>query len=250
LREPETDIEPWVRRAQRGDLDAFEQVVRAYQCQIRAWLAAHSPPGADADEVAQKTFIIAFQGIAEYELGTSFKAWLYAIARYQLMGEATRIRRIADYHSRLAPEIISRELERFAEDETPESVIERLTALRACLGDLGERATQLLQWRYDDGIPLAEMAERSGRSVGAIKKNLFVLRRQLQECIECKLKTGEGRIDGQRSDGRTLERVPGRRTRRCRAGRVAQGVGHRSRPRCGVGRILPAPPLARFPFLR
>lgn len=166
------------------------KVVRTFQCQIRAWLAAYSPPGVDADEVAQKTFIAAFEGIADYQLGTNFKAWLYTIARYQLMGEATRIRRIADYHSRLAPEIINRELERFAEDETPESVVERLTALRSCLGDLGERATQLLQWRYDDGIPLAEMAERSGRSVGAIKKNLFILRRQLQECIECKLETG------------------------------------------------------------
>ncbi len=173
-------------------MDAFENVVRRFQREIRAWSVVNSPPGVDADEVAQKTFIAACQRIGDYEIGTNFRAWLYAIARYQLMSEITKMKRIADYHRRHAPELISREFDRYAEEETPLETVNRLAALRLCLSSLDEKGNQLLAWRYDEGIPLAEMSERSGRSIGALKKGLFMLRKKLQACIEGKLETREG----------------------------------------------------------
>ncbi len=169
--------------------------MRRFETPIRAWAVAHCPPGGDADEVAQRTFIAAYERLADFEPGTSFQAWLFTIARYQLMTEATRLRRLADYHSRFAPELLDRELERRAVEEAPEHLAERLTALRACMEKLGDAGREILHWRYDVDIPLQEMAERTGRSVGAIKKNLFLLRQKLQECIERRLATAaEGGI--------------------------------------------------------
>ena len=49
---------------------------------------------------------------------------------------------------------------------------------------LGENLRRYLDWRYDEEIPLEEMAARTGRSVGAIKKQLWQIRRKLQQCIE------------------------------------------------------------------
>lgn len=180
------DEEAQIRRAQRGDLCAFESLVQAYEGRIRGWAIAHAPPGADADDVAQNAFIQAFRRLGEYRAGTNFGAWLFTIARYQLMTEATRLRRIADYHSRFAPEWLDRELERQSR-EVPAAWAERVEHLRACVRELGDGARQVLAWRYDERIPVEEMARRIGKSVPSIKKQLFVLRKQLGACVERKL---------------------------------------------------------------
>lgn len=180
-----------IRGAQRGDLAAFESIMRQFESPVRAWVAAHCPPGGDADEVAQKAFIAAFSRLAEFKVGTNFAAWLFTIARYQLLTETTRLRRVADYHSRYAAELLDRELEQRAELPAGEFA-ERLLHLRACLEELGGNARRFIQWRYDDEIPLQEMAERTGRSLPAVKKQLWLLRQKLQECIEGKLAAKPG----------------------------------------------------------
>lgn len=174
------------RQARAGEMGAIEFIVRHHQQPVRAWLAAHCPVGGDADDVAQRTFVAAISRIAEFEPGTNFSAWVFSIARYQLKTEATRLRRIADYHSRFAPDLLARELERRAEQPDGRTA-ERLEHLRACLAGMGESARQFLRWRYEDEIPLETMATRSGRSVAAIKKQLWLLRQKLQQCIEDKL---------------------------------------------------------------
>jgi RNA polymerase sigma-70 factor (ECF subfamily) len=175
-----------VRRARQGERAAMEAIVRRYQEPVRAWVAAHCPPGGDVDEVAQRTFLAAFTRIAEFEEGTSFGAWLFAIARFQLLTEITRLRRLADYRTRYGRDLLSRELERRAQ-EPDETTVARLHYLRECLEAIGEAGRQLIAWRYTDGLPLEEMAARTGRSVAAIKKQLWLLRQQLQQCIEGKL---------------------------------------------------------------
>lgn len=187
----DSPLDARIRRAQRGDLAAFEDIIRQFQAPVRAWAAAHCPPGGDADEVAQKTFIAAFAGLEEFAAGTNFAAWLFRIARFQLMTEATRLRRLADYHSRYASDLLDRELERRAELPAAEFA-ERLPHLRACCDELGDAARRFIQWRYTDGIPLQEMAERTGRSLPAVKKQLWLLRQKLQECIERKMAAEPG----------------------------------------------------------
>jgi RNA polymerase sigma-70 factor (ECF subfamily) len=180
-----------IRSAQQGDLSAFEEIVRRYETRIRAWAVSHTPPGGDADEVAQVTFVKACHGLAGFRAGTNFEGWLFTIARYQLMTESTRLRRLADYRSRYVPDILERELARRAESPEDEPS-ERLTLLRACLAEMDERGRKALRWRYDEGIPMQVMAERAGRTVAACKKWLFTLRQKLQACVERKLVSERG----------------------------------------------------------
>ena len=176
-------IEDALRRVRLGEADAFGPVVRRYERPVRSWLAVHSPPGIDADEVAQRTFVAAFTRIGDYRPGTCFSAWLFAIARSQLRTETTRLRRVADYHARYAPDLLRRELERRG-GQPPDLWEARLGHLQACLDVLDEPLRRFLTWRYEEGIPLEEMASRCGRSVAAIKKQLWSLRQSLQRCIE------------------------------------------------------------------
>jgi RNA polymerase sigma-70 factor, ECF subfamily len=183
------ELEEQIRRIRKGDPAGFEAVVRAFEWPIRTWVVAHCPPGGDADDVAQRTFIEAFKRIAEYVSGTDFRAWLFAIAKYQLLGEATRLRRTADYHRRYAPHALVEELERRTSAADATSRSERIDQLRDCLSGLNPQARDILSQRYHDGMPLEEISRRSGRSVGALKKYLFTLRAKLHECIARKTAT-------------------------------------------------------------
>lgn len=178
-----TTINAALQRVAQGETAAFEVIVRQFERPLRAWLAAHAPPGVDVDEIAQRSFLAAFTRLNEFDIGTNFGAWLFTIARYQLRTETTRLRRIADYHTRYGPDLLQRELDRRC-DESPEMWTTKLEYLQSCLAALSEHLRRFITWRYEEEIPLEEMAERSGRSVAAVKKQLWKIRQQLQQCVE------------------------------------------------------------------
>jgi RNA polymerase sigma-70 factor (ECF subfamily) len=177
-----------IQRVQTGEFDAFEEVVHAFLTRIRSWVVARCPPAGDADEVVQLTFLDAFRRIREYAPGTDFEAWLFSIARYHLMTECTRLRRIADYHKRYAMHALTSELERRTIGDDPDCDT-RLELMRHCLDKLDEKARIALDLRYQLGLPLEEISRRIGRTYSGVKKYLFIVRRQLHECVQRKLAT-------------------------------------------------------------
>ena len=69
-----------VRQAQAGDSDAFGELVeRNRRAVFRAALAAVGNP-AEADDVAQETFVTAYRKLASFRGESAFKTWLLSIA--------------------------------------------------------------------------------------------------------------------------------------------------------------------------
>ncbi len=180
-----------IRGVRDGDRAAFESIVQQFERPLRSWLATRAPPGVDVDEVAQQSFIKAYTRIDDFEQGTDFSAWLFTLARFQLRSETIRLRRAAEYRTRYGPDLLQRELDR-QESEPPEIWMTQMDYLRACLETLGEHVRCFIVWRYDEGIPLEEMATRSGRSVAAVKKQLWLARKKLHLCIETRMEAAEG----------------------------------------------------------
>jgi RNA polymerase sigma-70 factor (ECF subfamily) len=80
LREPEVSDLDLVRRAQAGDADAFGELVeRNRRAVFRAALAALGS-AAEADDVAQDAFVMAYRKLATFRGEAAFKTWLLAIA--------------------------------------------------------------------------------------------------------------------------------------------------------------------------
>lgn len=181
----DVSLDEQLQRVQKGDLDAFEGVVRAFEGPLRAWCVVHCPPGGDADDVAQRVFIEAYRGLSGFRPGSDFRAWIFTIARYQMLAESTRLRRLADYHSRLAPRLLVETIGRRA--ETDDQADRRLGHLRSCLQGMEAPIRTLLAQRYDEGLPLEEIARKADRSVGAVKKQLHLLRAKLLDCVRSKL---------------------------------------------------------------
>lgn len=184
--EQSSKLEQAVRLVQAGQRDAFREIVDAMLPAVRALAAGRSLPGVDVDEVVQRTFVEAFQTIGQFTAGTNLQAWLLAIARFQLMMEMTRLRRVADYHARYVPVALARATELQLQAEMEDDV--RANHLRACVSELPENARRVLRERYELNSSFAHMAELFGSSEGAIRKKLCLLRQQLHECVTRKIR--------------------------------------------------------------
>src|SRR2546421_491436 len=74
------DEDQLIARSQRGDVDAFNQLILHYQ-QTTYGVVLRMLGDADvAADVTQDAFIAAFRGISSFRGGSSFRAWLLRIA--------------------------------------------------------------------------------------------------------------------------------------------------------------------------
>src|SRR5207245_6807289 len=75
-----TEEQILVRRAQRGDLAAYDDLVRRYQERIYATIYHMTANHEDANDLAQEAFIKGFHALKSFKGGSSFYTWLYRIA--------------------------------------------------------------------------------------------------------------------------------------------------------------------------
>jgi RNA polymerase sigma-70 factor (ECF subfamily) len=178
-------VEDAIRRVQGGSRADYEAVVNVYQRRLRGAVAGHCPPGVDPDEIAHMAFVEAYKRIDQYAPGTRFYAWLAAIARNLLLNECRRIRREARRLEHVVAGALPGGLE--AAPELDES---RARALRECVSLLPAGPRAVLRMRYDRDTPLEAIARRIGKSLAAVKFQLFAIRRKLRECVERKTVPG------------------------------------------------------------
>lgn len=69
-----------VLRSQRGDAAAFEALVRQHQRMIHALTYRMTGSSADAEDLAQETFLQAYEQIGSFRGSAKFSTWLYRIA--------------------------------------------------------------------------------------------------------------------------------------------------------------------------
>jgi RNA polymerase sigma-70 factor (ECF subfamily) len=85
----ETHSEPTdealAKEAQSGSLDAFEVLVTRYEGKIYGFIRHSCTREADAADVAQTTFVTAFQKLNHYDSDRPFAPWLFTIARRKLI---------------------------------------------------------------------------------------------------------------------------------------------------------------------
>src|SRR5438034_4005419 len=62
----------WVRRARTGDMAAYDELVRRYQERIYATIYHMTSNHEDANDLAQETFIKAYQALKSFKGDSSF----------------------------------------------------------------------------------------------------------------------------------------------------------------------------------
>jgi RNA polymerase sigma-70 factor (ECF subfamily) len=76
----QVEEEELVQRAKRGDLKAYDDLVRRYQERIYATVYHMTSNHEDANDLAQEAFIKAYHALRSFKGGSSFYTWVYRIA--------------------------------------------------------------------------------------------------------------------------------------------------------------------------
>ena len=87
----------WIDQARQGDRHAFAELMRAHQGSVRALLRRLTGgQWALADDLAQETFLRAWQGLPQFRGEAGFGTWLYRIAYTTYLMQRRRTRHVVE----------------------------------------------------------------------------------------------------------------------------------------------------------
>lgn len=181
-----------IERAQGGDLDAFNQLVAAYQDQLFALVARMVPDRDQASDVVQEAFFSAFRNLRSYR-GGAVRSWLSRIAVNGAMDlQRARRRRPVQPYPELEDESWQPPAGPEADPERHALTHERSRALNAALARIAgdQRAAIVL---YDiEGYDYAEIAAMTGVSLGTVKSRIHRGRLALRALLEGRMELFRG----------------------------------------------------------
>lgn len=161
-------------RAQTGCAESFEQLVRRCQAPLVQFLVRRTRCRADAEDLAQETFVRAHRALERYQPMWRFRTWLFTIAHRLSLN--LRRRQVRE-EPMIRPDDV-----RSNEPEVSDSLVaqESRRAVWQVVGELLDEEQVTLLWLYYvEQMSTAELGRVLGRSRGAVKTILFRARKKL-----------------------------------------------------------------------
>ena len=177
-----------VQSARKGDLDAFNRLVLAYQ-DMAFNLAARMLSDPDiAQDVTQTAFLSAYRSLDSFR-GGSFKAWVMRMVTNACYDELRRRQR----HPTTPLEPVDEDDEEIEspywmadDDPSPEEALERRELDRAvqnCLQGLDDDFRAVVVMIDLQGMDYLEVSESMNKPLGTIKSRLARARLKLRDCL-------------------------------------------------------------------
>jgi RNA polymerase sigma factor (sigma-70 family) len=161
---------------------SFERLYRAHIGDVYRYALAITGNAADAEDVAQTTFMNAYRALDRGERPEKPRHWLIAIAhnvcRQRFRQSSRRPMEVA-YFEDVAETLVP-------SDDTPTAA-----DIQRALGELALNQREALVMRELEGRSYADIAELLGLSVAAVETLLFRARRALREQLEGSLSCSE-----------------------------------------------------------
>jgi RNA polymerase sigma-70 factor (ECF subfamily) len=170
-----------IRRAQAGDIAAYEELVVRYQ--DLALRAAYVVLGQQdlAEDAVQSAFIKAYYALDRFRPGTTFRPWLLTIVAHEARNQGRSASRRRGHELRLA-EGRPRDDAAPSPEEAAFDREQREILLRAVNGlKLDDRL--VIAYRYFLDLSEAEMAEALGCARGTVKSRLSRALGRLREML-------------------------------------------------------------------
>lgn len=177
-----------IRRAQRGDADAFEQLLLEHQKNVYnlCYRMAGNPD--DAMDLSQETFLRAWRCLDQYQFASAFSTWLYRLCSNICIDFLRRRRRQQTVP--LTFEDADGEEQTYAVPDPaplPEEQVElKLTreTLAAAMAQLLPEHRAVLQLRVVNEMSYEQIADVLDIQIGTVKSRLSRARNQLKRILE------------------------------------------------------------------
>lgn len=151
---------------------------------VRAYVLLYVSPLADAEDVVQEVALAAARDFRSYDPAAPFLNWVIGIARNRVREHYRR--RGRQRHEAFDEAALER-VEAAFHSSGPQFDARR-EALEYCLGQLSQRARQLVEYRYLHSLSPPEIAPRLGISLQSVYTRLSQVRQALRECAERRLR--------------------------------------------------------------
>jgi RNA polymerase sigma-70 factor (ECF subfamily) len=182
-----------VHRARRGDLRSYDELVKRYQERIYATIYHMTSNHEDANDLAQDSFIKAFQALKSFKGGSTFYTWLYRIAVNKTINFLKQRKNRThmslndlDFNAEHDPDLMA-----LISENTPRraaGLTELQEKLNAALLKLSEPHRLVVVLHDVQGQSHEEIAKIMDCNIGTVRSRLFYARQQMQSYLTDYLK--------------------------------------------------------------
>jgi RNA polymerase sigma-70 factor, ECF subfamily len=176
---PPDDEQVLVARAIGGDPDALAALVQRHQGVVYRFLLSRVGDEDRAADLAQDTFLKALRSLPQFRGDASFRSWLLAIARNEMLGGHRQVTRRGEQDLEAAGEVADTLPLPDARLDTGGEV----DRIRRLMERLPEKQRMSVWLRLYDGLSFREVAEATQSTEGAARVNYFHGIRKLREWV-------------------------------------------------------------------
>ncbi|HET8818636.1 MAG TPA: RNA polymerase sigma factor RpoE [Xanthomonadaceae bacterium] len=176
-----------VSRVQRGDMAAFDLLVRKYQHRIAGLISRYIADRSEVQDVAQDTFLRAWRAIGNFRGDAQFYTWLHRIAV-----NTAKNHLVSQNRRPPASDIDAGDAEqyesggRLRDNDTPERELLRDEIERTVVDAvqaLPEELREAITMREAEGMSYEEIAQRMDCPIGTVRSRIF----RAREAIDARL---------------------------------------------------------------
>src|SRR5688500_8581263 len=182
-----------VKRAQGGHLEAYDELIRRYQERIYATVYHMTANHEDANDLAQETFIKAYQALKSFKGDSSFFTWIYRIAVNKTINFLKQKKNRThmslndlDFNAEHDPDLVALVSEKTPRREV--NLIELQQKLNAAMQKLSEVHRLVVTLHDVQGLSHEEISKIMDCNMGTVRSRLFYARQQLQGYLSDYLK--------------------------------------------------------------
>ena len=175
-----------IDRCRKGDPEAFGRFVDLYQTRVTGFVRRMVANSDDAEDVAQETFLRAFQGFGRFDGHSSVRTWLFRIAHNLCIDRSRRLdRRVVE--SALIDGEDEGAIDVADERWQPDRILledELRVAVEKGIETLSEKLRPVLLLHDREEMAYDEIGAALGIPVGTVKSRLFLARAHLQRAVQ------------------------------------------------------------------
>ena len=179
-----------VRRCQKGDALAFEQLVIKYRSKVFSMIYGMVQNEQDAWDLAQEGFIKAWRSIHRFKGQASFYTWLYRIVTNVAIDSLRRkgFKKTAEFDDHIAEnEVAPGSKTMPTPDPMPHQGLEReeiRQRIEQAISKLSPEHRAVIVMKEIEELQYNEIAEALGCSIGTVMSRLFYARKKLQALLK------------------------------------------------------------------